>query len=76
MGNVQNGMEEASKLESSFPDMVLVMVETENTENPNAPSLFKVLLGPYYDKASADKARAAAAKKGYRKAFVVNLADM
>jgi rare lipoprotein A len=76
LGNIQNGMEEAGKLEAGFPDMVLVLIETENTENPNAPALFKIMLGPYYDKAGADNARAAAAKKGYRKAFVVNLAEM
>ena len=74
--NIQTCMEEVGKLEAGFPDMVLIVIETENTENPSAPALFKIMLGPYYDKAGADNARTAAARKGYRKAFVVNLAEM
>lgn len=77
MTNLQIGMQEAHKLEADFPDMVLVLVETDLTVPETAARpLFKVMIGPYYDKASAEKARAAAVKKGYKKPFVVDITNI
>jgi rare lipoprotein A len=77
MTNLQIGMQEANKLEIDFPDMVLVLVESDPTvPEASARPLFKVMIGPYYDKASAEKARLVAVKKGYKKPFVVNITDI
>ncbi|MGI9161103.1 MAG: septal ring lytic transglycosylase RlpA family protein [Saprospiraceae bacterium] len=77
MTNLQIGMQEADKLAVDFPDMVLVLVESDLTiPEATARPLFKVMIGPYYDKASAEKARVAAVKKGYKKPFVVNITDI
>ena len=74
MTNLQIGMQEANKLELDFPDMVLVLVETDLTvPEASARPLFKVMIGPFYDKASAEKTRLAAIKKGYKKPFVVDI---
>jgi rare lipoprotein A len=75
--NLQIGMQEANKLEIDFPDMVLVLVETDLTVPETAARpLFKVMIGPYYDKASAEKTRIAAVKKGYKKPFVVDITNI
>jgi hypothetical protein len=77
MTNLQIGMQEAQKIETDFPDMVLVLVETDLTvPEPSARPLFKVMIGPYYDKASAEKARVSAVKKGYKKPFVVDITNI
>ncbi len=77
MTNLQIGMQEAQKIETDFPDMVLVLVETDLTvPESSARPLFKVMIGPYYDKASAEKARVVAVKKGYKKPFVVDITNI
>jgi rare lipoprotein A len=77
MTNLQIGMQEAQKLEADFPDMVLVLVESDLTvPEATARPLFKVMIGPFYDKAGAEKARVAAVKKGYKKPFVVDITNI
>lgn len=72
--NAPNVFPEVMKLMKYWPGKVLVSTQPmpEATEN----TIYKLILGPVADKASAEKLRKEAAKRGYAKCFVVDLSQM
>lgn len=61
------------KLQQDWPKQVLVSVETDESYNK---STYRVILGPFRDTKAAAVQQKAAAKKGYKGCFVVNLGEM
>lgn len=74
LNNAKNAMEEMNKLQPLAPDQVLLLVETDNTTGEKVA--YKVLVGPFADRASADKKQRELAQKGYGKAFIVDLNNL
>lgn len=72
--NAPNVFPEVAKLMKYWPGKVLVSMHPmpEATEN----TIYKLILGPVADRASADKLRKEAVKKGYAKCFVVDLSQL
>ncbi len=72
--NAPNVFPEVSKLQKYWPGKVMVSMQPmpEATEN----TVYKLILGPFTDRAMADKIRVEAAKKGYPKCFVVDLSKI
>jgi cell division protein FtsN len=61
------------KLQESWPKQVLVSIETDEDYHK---STYRVILGPFLDSKTAAVQQKAAAKKGYKGCFVVNLEGM
>lgn len=74
LNNAKNAMEEMNKLQKITPDQVLLLVETENTTGEKIA--YKVLVGPFPDKASAEKKQREIAQKGYAKAFITDMNNL
>lgn len=74
LNNAKNAMEEMNKLQKTTPDQVLLMVETDNTTGEKIA--YKVLIGPFADKASAEKKQREIAQKGYAKAFIIDMNNL
>lgn len=72
--NAPNVYPEIVKLQKLWPGKVLVSMQPmpEATEN----TVYKLVVGPFPDRAAADKARREAIKKGYAKCFVVDLSQI
>jgi rare lipoprotein A len=67
---LETALDELAKVQRATSGAGLLKLDT----NENGQTLYKVLLGPYSDKAVADKERKAASKK-HPKCFVVDLAE-
>lgn len=61
------------KLQQEWPKLVLVSVESDETYHKNT---YRIILGPFPDSKAATLQQKAAAKKGYKGCFVVNLGEM
>jgi rare lipoprotein A len=59
-----------TKLQSQWPNKVLVSVETNEADDV---STYRVIVGPYPERKAAEAQQKSAAKKGYKKCFVVEL---
>lgn len=73
LNNAKNAMEEMDKLQKVAPDQVLLMVETDN--NAGGKVAYKVMVGPFPDRAAAEKKQRELAPKGYAKAFIVDISN-
>lgn len=62
-----------NKLQQDWPAKVLVSLERDETYKK---STYRVIIGPFQDKKSAAVQQKAAAKKGYKGCFVVDLSGM
>lgn len=71
LSNINTAFQEAAKLEVKWPGKVLLIVETD--EAAGSAPLYKLLIGPYADRKTADQAQTEAMRKGFRKAFVVDM---
>ncbi|MBL7829262.1 MAG: septal ring lytic transglycosylase RlpA family protein [Saprospiraceae bacterium] len=61
------------KLQTEFPGKALVFsIKDESSNN----AVYKILVGPYGDKKTAEVQQKAAVKKGYKKCFVVDLESL
>ena len=67
---LETALDELAKVQKATSGAGLLKLDT----NENGQTLYKVLLGPYSEKAAADKERKAASKK-HPKCFVVDLAE-
>lgn len=69
-----NVLPEVNKLQGKWPGKVMVSVQPmpEDAEQ----SIYKLLLGPFTDRAAADKMLRDTPKKGYKKCFVVDLSTL
>lgn len=72
--NAPNVFPEVAKLQKIWPGKVMVSMQPmpDATEN----TVYKLVVGPFSDRAAADKARREALKKGYSKCFVVDLSQI
>lgn len=61
------------KLQQEWPKQVLVNVEEDESYNKTT---YRLIIGPFRDTKTATIQQKAAAKKGYKGCFVVNLGDM
>ena len=61
------------KLRKEWPDKVMVSVEQDDDVDV---STYRVIIGPFSDRKTADKQQKVVEKKGYKKCFVVNLEEM
>jgi rare lipoprotein A len=71
-GNSANVFKEVAKLQATWSSKILVSIENGESEET---SIYKVIIGPAPDRKAADKIKATLAKKGYPKAFVVDLSE-
>ncbi len=71
IASYENVFNEVAKLQSTWPDKALVNVEPGDEDKP----LYKLLIGPFSDRKTADKFQKSASKKGYNKCFVVDLSQ-
>jgi rare lipoprotein A len=71
-GNSANVFKEVAKLQSAWSNKILVAIENGETEET---STYKIIIGPAADRKAADKIKTTLAKKGYPKAFVVDLSQ-
>jgi rare lipoprotein A len=62
-----------TKLEKQWPGKVMVSVEQDDT---GKPSTYRVAIGAYPDRKTADAQQKIAVKKGYSKCFVVALSEI
>lgn len=62
-----------NKLQSQWPNKVLVSVISDEENNVNT---YKVIIGPYSDKKTAETQQKLVAKKGYKKTFIVDLSEI
>lgn len=66
VSNGDSALKELAKLQATWPGKVLV-----NSESDGATTIYKIILGPYADRKSADAQQRIATKKGHAKCFVV-----
>jgi rare lipoprotein A len=62
-----------TKLQQQFPNKVLVNVEHDAA---NDLSAYRVILGPFADEKAATAQQKAAARKGYKQSFIVDLSEI
>ena len=62
-----------NKLQTQFPNKVLVNVTSDEANNVNT---YKVIVGPYTDKKTAETQQKLVAKKGHKKTFIVDLSEI
>ena len=62
-----------TKLQQQFPGKVLVNIERDNA---NDLSAYRVILGPFADEKTAATQQKAAARKGYKQSFIVDLSEI
>jgi rare lipoprotein A len=70
ISNYENVLKEVAKLQGHWGGKVLM--EIEGAEH-DSKTMYKLILGPFDEKKSAEKNQRLAAKKGYKKCFVVEL---
>ncbi len=73
MSDADNVLPIVSKLQTQWPGKVLVNVDRNDTDDTVT---YRIVLGPFSDKISAEKQEKLATKKGYPKCFVVDLSAM
>ncbi|MFN4254089.1 MAG: septal ring lytic transglycosylase RlpA family protein [Saprospiraceae bacterium] len=71
ISNFENIFAEIAKLQETWPGKVMVSLEPPRSED--GAQLYKLLVGPFPDKKTAEKNQRTAAKKGHKSCFVVNL---
>lgn len=71
LSDIENVLAEIAKLQSHWPGKVMLSIEPPKTEG--GQPLFKIIVGPFSDRKSAEKNQRTAAAKGYKKCFVVDL---
>lgn len=69
--NSENALREAAKLQKIWPGKVLMLAGP--SKNDPASAEFKLLVGPFPEKTTAEAQQKIVAKKGYSKCFVVDL---
>lgn len=62
-----------NKLQSQWPDKVLVCVIKDEANNV---ATYKIIVGPFTDKKTAGSQQKLVSKKGYKKTFIVDLSEM
>lgn len=62
-----------NKLQSQWPDKVLVNVIKDEANNV---STYKIIVGPFTDKKTAESQQKLVSKKGYKKTFIVDLSGI
>ncbi|HOY07714.1 MAG TPA: septal ring lytic transglycosylase RlpA family protein [Saprospiraceae bacterium] len=62
-----------TKLQQQFPGKVLVNIERDNA---NDLSAYRVIIGPFADEKTATTQQKAAARKGYKQSFIVDLSEI
>lgn len=71
--DASNVLPTVKKLQQEWPKLVLVSVESDETYHKNT---YRIILGPFPDSKAAALQQKAAAKKGYKGCFVVDLGGM
>jgi rare lipoprotein A len=71
--NPDNVLPTVKKLQQDWPSKVMVSLERDEAYNK---STYRIILGPYIDNKTAAVQQKAAAKKGYKGCFIVNLGGM
>jgi rare lipoprotein A len=71
ISNYENVFKEVAKLQSHWGGKVLVSVDGVGDDDEKTS--YRLLIGPFEDKKSAEKSQKSAVKKGYKKCFVVEL---
>jgi len=71
--NADNVLPTVKKLQQDWPGKVLVSLERDEAYNK---STYRIILGPYIDNKTAAVQQKAAAKKGYKGCFIVDLGEM
>jgi len=69
----ENILPEVTKLEKYYPGRVLVSVTHDATTDQ---STYRIIIGPYADRKSAEQQQKALTKKGYPKCFIVSLNEL
>ncbi len=72
LSNFENIFAEIAKLQSVWPGKIMVAIDPPRSED--GTPLYKLMVGPFSDKKTAEKQQRTAAKKGYQTCFVVDLA--
>jgi rare lipoprotein A len=72
ISNYENVFKEVAKLQSNWGGKVLVSVDAGENEDKTS---YRLIIGPFDDKKSAEKNQKSAVKKGYKKCFVLELAE-
>ena len=73
LNDADNVLPVIRKLRKDWPGKVMVTVERDEAADVNT---YRVLLGPYTEQNAADVQQKRAERKGYKKCFVVDLAQM
>lgn len=73
MNDADNVLPVIRKLRKDYPGKVLALVENDETTDV---STYRIIIGPYGTRNAADAQQKLAEKKGYKKCFVVDLAEM
>jgi rare lipoprotein A len=68
-----NVLPTVKKLQQDWPNKVLVSLELDETYNK---STYRIILGPYFDNKTAAVQQKAAAKKGFKGCFIVDMGSM
>ncbi len=71
--DADNVLPTVNKLQQDWPSKVLVSLERDEAYNK---STYRIILGPYIDNKTAAVQQKAAAKKGYKGCFIVDLGGM
>ncbi len=69
--NLENVFPEIARLQGTWPEQVMVSIVP--TRSGAAGNAYKLILGPFVDRQTAAKQQRLAAKKGYKRCFVVDL---
>lgn len=69
----ENILPEVTKLEKYYPGRVLVSVTHDDATDQ---STYRIIIGPYPDRKSAEQQQKALTKKGYPKCFIVSLNEL
>lgn len=71
LDNADNVLPEVKKIQTLWPGKSLVLIDKDETNKS-----YKVIIGPYADRKSAEVQQKLAAKKGYKGCFVIDLSEM
>ncbi len=69
----ENVLPEVTKLEKYYPGRVLVSVTLDAATEQ---STYRIIIGPYVDRKSAEQQQKSLTKKGYPKCFIVTLSEL
>ncbi len=73
LSDANNVLPIVNKLQSQWPNKVMVNVTNDEA---NQVTTYKIIVGPYTDKKTADSQQKLVTKRGYAKTFVVNLGEL